>query len=156
MLKHVLQVSVLCYGNHSHSLHSYCICLLCGGCKTLVGWRTILLCRFEPPKRSLQIKADIKILSLSYLGMNSIVLYLGHEMAFQMLPFHYIIGPMRTHWANLPEALWGTGLWLIIAYILYKNKVFITVWRYSFSRFTWQGKYMIISAEQEVNIKSDT
>jgi hypothetical protein len=28
---------------------------------------------------------------------------------------------------RLPEALWGTTLWMFIAYVLYKKKVFVTV-----------------------------
>ena len=59
--------------------------------------------------------------------MNSIVLYLGHGVAWQLFPFHYIWGPMDTHWAKLPEALWGSGVWLVVAYVMYRNKVFITV-----------------------------
>ena len=60
-------------------------------------------------------------------GMNSIVLYLGHQTAYDMLPFNFITGAMRTHWVNLPEALWGTALWLLVALIMYRNKVFIVV-----------------------------
>ena len=60
-------------------------------------------------------------------GMNSIVLYLGHQTGYDMLPFNFIAGAMRTHWVNLPEAIWGTALWLLVALILYRNKVFIVV-----------------------------
>ena len=59
--------------------------------------------------------------------MNSIVLYLGHYCAWQMGPFNYISGQMNTHWDRLIESLWGTCAWLIIAYIMYCKKVFITV-----------------------------
>ena len=59
--------------------------------------------------------------------MNSIVLYLAHSLAWQMLPFHYISGPMDTHWTKLVEALWGTSAFLILAYVLYRKKVFVTV-----------------------------
>ena len=60
-------------------------------------------------------------------GMNSIVLYLGHNTGYDMLPFNFIAGAMRTHWVNLPESIWGTALWLLVALIMYRNKVFIVV-----------------------------
>ena len=28
---------------------------------------------------------------------------------------------------RLPEALWGTSLWIFISFVLYKKKVFVTV-----------------------------
>ena len=59
--------------------------------------------------------------------MNSIVLYLAHFTAWQMLPFHYISGAMDTHWAKLVEATWGVCAWLILAFVLYRKRVFITV-----------------------------
>jgi len=62
-----------------------------------------------------------------YAGMNSILLYCGHSVGYNLFPFHFMIGDMRTHAAKLPEAMWGTTLWIIIAFILYRKKVFVTV-----------------------------
>lgn len=62
-----------------------------------------------------------------FAGMNSIVLYLGHYIAWQMGPFNYASGPMNTHWDRLVESIWSTSSWLIVAYIMYRKKVFITV-----------------------------
>lgn len=62
-----------------------------------------------------------------YAGMNSILLYCGHSVGYSLFPFHFISGPMRTHAAKLPEALWGSCLWVIIAFVLYRKRVFITV-----------------------------
>jgi len=62
-----------------------------------------------------------------YAGMNSILLYLGSGTAWQMFPFNYICGPMNTHWAKLPESLLGVSLWLLIAYILYRKRIFVVV-----------------------------
>ena len=62
-----------------------------------------------------------------YAGMNSILLYCGHSVGYNLFPFHFMIGDMRTHAAKLPEALWGSTLWVIIAFILYRKKVFVTV-----------------------------
>jgi len=62
-----------------------------------------------------------------YAGMNSILLYCGHSVGYVLFPWHFKIGEMRTHAACLPEALWGTTLWIFIAFVLYKKKVFVTV-----------------------------
>lgn len=62
-----------------------------------------------------------------YAGMNSILLYCGHSVGHSLFPWHFRAGPMKTHAAKLPEALWGATLWVIISFILYRKKVFITV-----------------------------
>ena len=64
---------------------------------------------------------------LFYAGMNSILLYCGHSVGYNLFPFHFIIGDMRTHAAKLPESMWGVILWMIIAYILYRKRIFVTV-----------------------------
>lgn len=60
-------------------------------------------------------------------GMNSIFLYVGHAMTYNLFPWHYIIGPMRTHGSLLAECLWGTSLWIIIALYLHHKGKFYTV-----------------------------
>ncbi|GBP48248.1 Heparan-alpha-glucosaminide N-acetyltransferase [Eumeta japonica] len=60
-------------------------------------------------------------------GLNAIALYIGHSLCAHLFPFHWQIGLMRTHWIKLAEALWGTALWVIIAHIMAKKKVFITL-----------------------------
>jgi len=62
-----------------------------------------------------------------YAGMNSILLYCGHSVGYNLFPWHFISGDMRLHAERLPEALWGTSLWVFIAFVLYKKKVFVTV-----------------------------
>jgi len=62
-----------------------------------------------------------------YAGMNSILLYNGHMVGYQLFPWHFMIGDMKNHAAKLPEALWGMSLWMFIAFVLYKKRVFITV-----------------------------
>ena len=78
-------------------------------------------------KKKYQVMKSTKINFKYILGMNSIVLYLGHQTAWKMGPFNYISGPMNTHFANLVESIWTVSAWLIVAYILYRKKVFITV-----------------------------
>ncbi|KAF2357813.1 protein of unknown function DUF418 [Trinorchestia longiramus] len=60
-------------------------------------------------------------------GMNSILLYVGHSVTYNMFPWHYIIGPMRTHASLLAECLWGTALWVITAIYLHAKGKFYTV-----------------------------
>jgi len=62
-----------------------------------------------------------------YAGMNSILLYCGHQVGWMITPFHWALDNMETHAARLPEAMWGVALWLIISYVLYRKKVFVTV-----------------------------
>ncbi|XP_059060031.1 heparan-alpha-glucosaminide N-acetyltransferase [Achroia grisella] len=60
-------------------------------------------------------------------GLNAIVLYVGHSLAARLFPFHWRIPIMRTHGIYLVEAVWGTALWVIIAHVMAKKKVFITL-----------------------------
>ncbi|KAK4325054.1 hypothetical protein Pmani_004364 [Petrolisthes manimaculis] len=60
-------------------------------------------------------------------GMNSIVLYVGHNVTGNMFPWSYSVGLMNTHLALLVECLWGTSLWVIIALYLHYKKKFYTV-----------------------------
>jgi len=62
-----------------------------------------------------------------FAGMNSILLYCGHQIGWMIFPWHFAIGSMNTHAARLPEALWGASLWVLISFVLYKKKVFVTV-----------------------------
>ena len=39
-----------------------------------------------------------------------------------------ISGPMNTHWDRLVESIWSVSAWLIVAYLMYRRKTFITVW----------------------------
>ena len=63
-------------------------------------------------------------LGIYFIGMNSIVLYLCHGMLRGRFPIMW-----KTEYQHLPsliKALWGSAFWMIIAYIMYKKKVFIT------------------------------
>jgi len=62
-----------------------------------------------------------------YAGMNSILLYCGHSVGYNLFPWHFVVGDMRTHTARLFESVWGTALWMCVAYVLYKKRVFVTV-----------------------------
>lgn len=60
-------------------------------------------------------------------GLNAIALYIGHSVCSNMFPFHWKVPNMETHALKLLEALWGTALWVIIAHVMAKKKVFITL-----------------------------
>uniref|UniRef100_A0AAG5D1Q6 Heparan-alpha-glucosaminide N-acetyltransferase catalytic domain-containing protein n=1 Tax=Anopheles atroparvus TaxID=41427 RepID=A0AAG5D1Q6_ANOAO len=59
-----------------------------------------------------------------YAGMNAIVLYVGHTVFHKMLPWHWRIGTMNTHFMLTLEALWNTVLWNLIALYLFKRRLF--------------------------------
>ncbi|KAJ0179210.1 hypothetical protein K1T71_004922 [Dendrolimus kikuchii] len=60
-------------------------------------------------------------------GLNAIALYVGHSLCAHLFPFHWRVPNMNTHTLKLVEAVWGTALWVIIAHIMAKKKVFITL-----------------------------
>ncbi|KFB50425.1 AGAP005761-PA-like protein [Anopheles sinensis] len=59
-----------------------------------------------------------------YAGMNAIVLYVGHTVFHKMLPWHWRIGTMNTHFMLTLEALWNTVLWNLIALYLFQRRIF--------------------------------
>ncbi|CAL4099427.1 unnamed protein product [Meganyctiphanes norvegica] len=60
-------------------------------------------------------------------GMNSIFMYMGHNVAYSLFPWHWSIGPMRTHLVLLGECLWGVSLWVITALYLHSIGKFYAV-----------------------------
>lgn len=63
---------------------------------------------------------------LFYAGMNPILLYMGHEICEEFFPFSW--QPFtQTHAELLAMNLWGTSIWLFVAYHLFKRKLFFSV-----------------------------
>lgn len=60
-------------------------------------------------------------------GLNAILLYIGHIVARQMLPWNWNIGLMNTHFVMLVKALYNTSLWMIIACVLFEKKIFVAL-----------------------------
>ncbi|XP_054730275.1 heparan-alpha-glucosaminide N-acetyltransferase [Anastrepha obliqua] len=60
-------------------------------------------------------------------GMNAIVLYVGHTVMHKMLPWHWRIGPMNTHFVLLLESTWNTLLWVAIALYLDSIKFYYSL-----------------------------
>ncbi|KAM9847492.1 heparan-alpha-glucosaminide N-acetyltransferase [Aulostomus maculatus] len=62
-----------------------------------------------------------------YPGMNSIFVYVGHSLLGFYFPFSWELSHQESHWELLLQSLWGTTLWLIIAYLLYRKKFFLKI-----------------------------
>ncbi|XP_033217989.1 heparan-alpha-glucosaminide N-acetyltransferase isoform X2 [Belonocnema kinseyi] len=60
-------------------------------------------------------------------GMNALAMYIGHQICYQILPFNWKIGEMKTHGWLLAESLWGVALWIVVSYILHRKKIYITL-----------------------------
>lgn len=63
---------------------------------------------------------------LLYPGMNSILMYVGHEMCSGMFPWAW--RPFtRSHAELLGMNMWGCGLWVFASYLLYKKRIFVAL-----------------------------
>lgn len=61
-----------------------------------------------------------------FAGMNSLVIYLGHEIFEDYLPVQWSVP--STHTAQLLMNVWGSVFWLLIAICLHRKRVFISLW----------------------------
>ena len=59
--------------------------------------------------------------------MNGILMYMGHQVTYNVFPWHWRYGPISTHFDSLVEALWGLTLWVLIATWLYYKKFFLAL-----------------------------
>ena len=63
---------------------------------------------------------------LFYAGMNSILLYVGHEICEDFFPFSW--EPYsQTHAELLFMNLWGMSLWVLVAFFLHEKKIFVSI-----------------------------
>ncbi|XP_017488418.1 PREDICTED: heparan-alpha-glucosaminide N-acetyltransferase [Rhagoletis zephyria] len=60
-------------------------------------------------------------------GKNAIIMYVGHTVMHKMLPWHWRIGPMNTHFVLLLESTWNTLLWVAIALYLDSIKFYYSL-----------------------------
>jgi hypothetical protein len=65
--------------------------------------------------------------SVHFTGMNATIMYVGHSVAEQMFPWHWHVGTMNTHFILLIENIWGTLLWILVAFWLYRVKFFLSL-----------------------------
>ncbi|XP_018335503.1 heparan-alpha-glucosaminide N-acetyltransferase [Agrilus planipennis] len=61
-----------------------------------------------------------------YPGMNALILYIGHVVFKNTFPFSWI-PTVATHGAYLGMNLWGTALWVVVAIVMYKRNIFVSV-----------------------------
>ncbi|XP_058036438.1 heparan-alpha-glucosaminide N-acetyltransferase isoform X2 [Ahaetulla prasina] len=59
-----------------------------------------------------------------YPGMNSILVYVGHEIFENYFPFKWKLHDTQSHSEHLTQDLIATSLWVIISYILYRKRIF--------------------------------
>ncbi|NP_001350157.1 heparan-alpha-glucosaminide N-acetyltransferase isoform 3 precursor [Homo sapiens] len=59
-----------------------------------------------------------------YPGMNSILVYVGHEVFENYFPFQWKLKDNQSHKEHLTQNIVATALWVLIAYILYRKKIF--------------------------------
>ncbi|KAG5831017.1 hypothetical protein ANANG_G00299400 [Anguilla anguilla] len=62
-----------------------------------------------------------------YPGMNSIFVYVGHSLLGPYFPFSWEMKFTGDHWEALFRSLWGTSLWICIAYLLYRKSFFLKI-----------------------------
>ncbi|XP_036373307.1 heparan-alpha-glucosaminide N-acetyltransferase [Megalops cyprinoides] len=59
-----------------------------------------------------------------YPGMNSILVYVGHEVFEEYFPFRWRMHNSQSHAEHLTQNLVATSMWVVIAYVLYRKKIF--------------------------------
>uniref|UniRef100_A0A2K6GMS5 Heparan-alpha-glucosaminide N-acetyltransferase n=1 Tax=Propithecus coquereli TaxID=379532 RepID=A0A2K6GMS5_PROCO len=59
-----------------------------------------------------------------YPGMNSILVYVGHEVFENYFPFQWKLEDNQSHKEHLTQNIVATAVWVLIAYILYRKKIF--------------------------------
>ncbi|KAK5605734.1 hypothetical protein CRENBAI_006883 [Crenichthys baileyi] len=59
-----------------------------------------------------------------YPGMNSILVYVGHEVFEGYFPFSWRMANSQSHTEHLVQNVVSTSLWVFISYILYRKKIF--------------------------------
>ncbi|XP_061848446.1 heparan-alpha-glucosaminide N-acetyltransferase isoform X1 [Colius striatus] len=59
-----------------------------------------------------------------YPGMNSILVYVGHEVFENYFPFKWKMQDSQSHAEHLLQNLTATTLWVIISYLLYRRRIF--------------------------------
>ncbi|XP_061883362.1 heparan-alpha-glucosaminide N-acetyltransferase-like [Entelurus aequoreus] len=59
-----------------------------------------------------------------YPGMNSILVYVGHEVLEDYFPFRWQMINTQSHAEHLSQNLLAVSCWLLISYLLYRKKIF--------------------------------
>ena len=59
--------------------------------------------------------------------MNAIAMYVGHQVGYNLFPWHWRTADMNTHFEKLVESLWGVSVWVAISTWLYYKKIFVSL-----------------------------
>ncbi|XP_060917218.1 heparan-alpha-glucosaminide N-acetyltransferase [Labrus mixtus] len=59
-----------------------------------------------------------------YPGMNSILVYVGHEVFEEYFPFRWRMVNSQSHAEHLTQNLLATSCWVLISYLLYRKRIF--------------------------------
>lgn len=59
--------------------------------------------------------------------MNSIVIYACHSIFASYFPVYWVMPDTTLHWQKLFIISWGTAVWIVVAYVMYRKKVFIAL-----------------------------
>ncbi|XP_031415518.1 heparan-alpha-glucosaminide N-acetyltransferase isoform X2 [Clupea harengus] len=59
-----------------------------------------------------------------YPGMNSILVYVGHEVFEEYFPFRWRMANSQLHAEHLAQNLVATSIWVFISFVLYRKKIF--------------------------------
>ncbi|XP_071757941.2 heparan-alpha-glucosaminide N-acetyltransferase isoform X1 [Centroberyx gerrardi] len=59
-----------------------------------------------------------------YPGMNSILVYVGHEVFEEYFPFRWRMANSQSHAEHLTQNLLATSCWVLISFLLYRKKIF--------------------------------
>ncbi|XP_053559177.1 heparan-alpha-glucosaminide N-acetyltransferase [Bombina bombina] len=59
-----------------------------------------------------------------YPGMNSILVYVGHEVFENYFPFKWKMTDTQSHAEHLTQNLVATSIWVLISFILYRKRIF--------------------------------
>lgn len=73
-----------------------------------------------------KMKNNSFFFSFFTIGMNSLVVYVCHDVFYRFFPVNWHMeNPM--HWHLLLKAVWDTAIWVVLAYILYRKRIFIAL-----------------------------
>ncbi|XP_068115072.1 heparan-alpha-glucosaminide N-acetyltransferase-like [Hyperolius riggenbachi] len=62
-----------------------------------------------------------------YPGMNSIFVFVGHSLLASYFPFNWEVKYWTSHYEFLAQDLLGTSIWILVAYLLYRQKFFLKI-----------------------------
>lgn len=64
---------------------------------------------------------------LAFLGANPFLIYVAHEVFETYLPVTLLLFLPDSHWGHLAQTIWGVAFWTLVAYVLYRKKIFLTI-----------------------------